>query len=112
MKNLLLIIAVLFIGNSFAQELKKVEEVVIQTSAECGDCKKRIETKLNYMKGVRFAELDVPSMKLTVSYSTKKISLDEIKTAISDLGYDADDKKANEAAQNALPLCCQPNGHK
>ena len=112
MKNLLLIIAVLFIGNSFAQELKKVEEVVIQTSAECGDCKKRIETELNYMKGIRFAELDVPSMKLTVSYTTKKISLEQIKTAISELGYHADDKKANETAQKALPLCCQPNGHK
>ncbi|MCO5259772.1 MAG: cation transporter [Crocinitomicaceae bacterium] len=112
MKNIVVIFAMLFIGNSFAQELKKVEEVTIHTSAECNDCKKRLEDKLNYTKGIRFAELDVPSMNLTVSYTTKKIDLTKIKTIISELGYDADDVKANEAAQKALPACCQPNGHK
>ncbi|MEZ4889171.1 MAG: cation transporter [Crocinitomicaceae bacterium] len=112
MKNLLVAFALLFIGNSFAQELKKVEEVVIQTSAECNDCKVRLEDKLNYTKGIRFADLDVPSMKLTVSYTTKKIDLATIKQIISELGYDADDVKANPAAQKALPACCQPHGHK
>jgi len=28
----------------------------IQTSAQCGDCKERIEGKLNYTKGIKFAE--------------------------------------------------------
>jgi mercuric ion binding protein len=40
-------------GLTFGQ--KKVEEAVIQTSAQCGDCKERIEGKLNYTKGVVFA---------------------------------------------------------
>lgn len=110
MKNIALIIALLFIGNGFAQENKKTQEMVILTSAECGTCKKILEEKLNYTKGIRFAELDVATKKLTVSYSTKKISADEIRKVISETGYDADDVPANPQSQNALPTCCQPGG--
>lgn len=110
MKNTLLIITLLFIGSGFAQENKKTAEIVIMTSAECGTCKKVLEGKLNYIKGIRFAELDVATKKLTVSYSTKKISADEIRKIISETGYDADDVPANASSQNALPACCQPGG--
>lgn len=110
MKNTLLIIALLFIGNGFAQENKKTAEIVIMTSAECGTCKKVLEEKLNYTKGIRFAELDVATKKLTVAYSTKKISADEIRKIISETGYDADDVPANVGSQQSLPTCCQPGG--
>jgi len=98
---------------SFSQEKKaKYETVVIQTSAECGDCKERIEEGLNYTKGVKFAELDLESKKVTIKYMPSKISLNEIKTKINDIGYDADDMKAAEEKVKKLPLCCQPGGMK
>ena len=96
-----------------AQETKKENkpgDVYIQTSAECGSCKKRIEEKLNYTKGVRFAELDLRDKVLHVKFSTKKISLEEIKNILSETGYDADDVKANPKAVKELPACCQPGG--
>lgn len=86
------------------------ETVSIQTNAECGMCKEKIEGKLNYEKGIVFAELDVPSKVLTVKYKKEHISLDQIRIIISELGYDADDVKANKNAQNNLPACCKPGG--
>lgn len=105
-------IALLFIGNSWAQDTKKVQEIVVLTSAECGSCKKILEDKLNYTKGVRFAELDVATKKLKISYSPKKINADELRKVISDTGYDADDVPANTQSQQSLPACCQPGGMK
>lgn len=90
----------------------KTETVVIKTSAECGECKERIESKLNYTKGISFADLNYETQELTVKFKPEVISLLEIKTIVSELGYDADDVKANPTAQKALPACCQPNGMK
>jgi copper chaperone CopZ len=84
----------------------------ISTNAECGMCKEKIEGKLNYEKGIVFAELDVPSKVVTVKYKKDVISQDEIRKIISELGYDADEVKANESAQNNLPACCKPGGMK
>ena len=90
----------------------KTQTVVIKTSAECGDCKERVESKLNYTKGISFAELNYEKQELTVKFKTDKISLDEIRKIVSELGYDADEVKANTKAQKELPACCQPGGMK
>ncbi|TNF49834.1 MAG: MerP protein [Bacteroidetes bacterium] len=114
MKNaMFLLMLVMFTFNTSAQEKKsKYETVMIQTSAECGDCKDRLEDLMNYTKGVSFAELDLETKKLTVKFKTSKITLAEIKTKISELGYDADEVKAIPEAVKKLPACCQPGGMK
>jgi periplasmic mercuric ion binding protein len=112
-KGLFLLFALMFLQTANAQEKKsKLETVIIQTSAECGDCEDRIEEMLNYTKGIKFSELDLETKKLTVKYATKKISLAEIKTKLSELGYDADEVKSNPESVKKLPLCCQPGGMK
>lgn len=114
MKNVVMIVfAVMFVQFANAQEKKaKYETVVIQTSAECGDCQERIANMLNYTKGVKFSELDIESKKLTVKFQPAKISLETIKQNLVELGYDADEMKANPEAQQKLPSCCQPGGMK
>jgi copper chaperone CopZ len=108
MKMYFLSLVILFIcGISFSQ---KAETSVIQTSAQCNDCIDRIEGKLNYTKGVKFAELDMENKKVTVKYSTKKISLQKIKEIIAAIGYDADEVKAKKEDVLKLPKCCQPGG--
>ena len=73
MKKYFLSIIILFIcGISFSQ---KAETSVIQTSAQCNDCKERIEGKLNYTKGIKFAELDMETKKVTVKKSRKRLLL-------------------------------------
>ncbi len=108
MKNIIMLTFVLFTLTAFGQ--KKAEKVVLQTSAECQSCKERLETKLNYTKGVRFAELDVPSKMLTVEFNSNKISIKEVKEIVVALGYDVDDLKANPEAYEALPACCKVGG--
>ena|SRR5690554_4854334 len=83
----------------------------IQTNAQCGDCKERLEDKLNYETGVIYASLDMDTKIIEVKYNSKKTSLEKIKNTIAEVGYDADDVKAEKAAQSALPTCCQPGGH-
>ena len=65
MKNLLFILTLTFAGIISAQETT-TGEVKIQTSAECGSCKTRLEDVLNYTKGVKFAELNLEDKKVTV----------------------------------------------
>lgn len=111
MKTIVLSILFVFLGvNAFSQKKGKVETVVIQTSAECEQCEERIEDGLNYTKGVKYAELDLTTMKLTVKYRPSQISLEDIKKKISSLGYDADEVKADPKALNELPACCKPGG--
>jgi copper chaperone CopZ len=114
MKNVLFaVFVILFTQVATAQEKKaKFETALIQTSAECGDCKERIEGLLNYTKGVKFSELDVESKKLTVKFQPAKITLETIKQKLVELGYDADEMNANPEAQKSLPSCCQPSGMK
>lgn len=113
MKKVIILFVLAFIANGVsAQELKKVEEVSIQTSAKCFDCKGRIEDALNYLKGVKFAELDNETKIVTVRYKTKKVNLDEIKAEIAAAGYDADEVKALDTAVEKLPACCKPSVEK
>ncbi|HEU4716876.1 MAG TPA: heavy metal-associated domain-containing protein [Bacteroidia bacterium] len=79
--------------------------VKIKTSAECDMCKKRIEQEVSKMKGVKKATLDLDTKILTVEYNPKKTSPDKIRKAISDIGYDADDVKANNRASHELQHC-------
>ena len=112
-KILFFMFAVLVMQNANAQEKKsKLETVIIQTSAECGQCKDRIEEGLNYTKGIKFAELDLETKKVTVKFSPKKINLIAVKEKINSIGYDADEQKAKIEIVKKLPLCCQPGGMK
>ena len=112
MKKLLLIMmGICMLSNVFAQnEQKNTEIVIIQTSAVCEDCKERIESTLNYLKGVVYAELDLKTKKVTVKYKTAKLTTTEIKQKIAEIGYDADEVKATENGLTKLPKCCMPGG--
>ena len=110
MKAFLTIAMIMFIGMSYGQKTTKVRIAKIQTSAECGSCKTRIENKLNYISGIKFAELNLDDKKVTVKYTTEKIKLEEIKKIISETGYDADEVKAIPEAIEKLPACCKPGG--
>jgi len=111
MKQYLTLIAILtIVGTSWGQKTPKTQTIVIHTSAECEQCEERLESGLNYTKGVVFAELDLTSQNVTVKYSSKKTSPEQLREVINNLGYDADETKANAAALNKLPSCCKPGG--
>ncbi|MBL0343565.1 MAG: heavy-metal-associated domain-containing protein [Bacteroidetes bacterium] len=88
------------------------QEIVIQTAAQCGECKTNIEKALMAENGVRFAELDIETKKAKVVYNPKKISPEKLRTVISMIGYDADDVPADSAAVLKLNPCCTKEGHR
>ncbi|MGV3461460.1 MAG: heavy-metal-associated domain-containing protein [Flavobacterium sp.] len=95
-----------------AQEKKTIQTAVIKTSIYCDHCK-ACETcgprfnQLLKQKGVQMVTLDEKAMTLKVTYNSKKTDLVTIKKAISKLGYDADDVKADKDAYAALDGCCK-----
>lgn len=108
LKNIIIItVFALFTGKAFAQS----DTLKIKTSSQCEDCKQRIENKLNFTKGVKSALLDLNTKEVTVIYDKEKTNPDAIRTAITKVGYDADNMHANEKAYKKLPKCCQKGGH-
>lgn len=91
---------------TFGQE-KKEETIKIKTSVVCSMCKEKIESNMIYEKGVREVVLDVKSKICTITYKTSKTDALKLKTAITKLGYDADELKADEKAYAKLPACCK-----
>jgi len=119
MKSIKLILAVLFISFSLAgvaqeEEKKKGKEIKvleIKTSSQCEICKERIEKNMAYEKGVKFVELDVETKILTLKYREDKTTPEQLRKAVSKIGYDADDVEADPVAYEKLPACCQKGGH-
>lgn len=108
MKKAIAVIVFLFAGATFtfAQDGKEAK-AQIKTSAVCKMCKATIEKYLAYEKGVKSANLDVPSKVVTVTYNPKKTDLTKIKQAINKSGYDADELPADAKAYEGLEECCK-----
>ena len=85
----------------------KISEIKIKTTAQCSQCKERIETALAFEKGINSSDLDLETKILTVVYKTGKTTDVKIRTAVAKLGYDADDVKKDEKAYKNLPGCCK-----
>lgn len=73
----------------------------------CEDCKTRIETYLKRHDGLTYVLVNWRQKNVTVKYLTDRINIEEIKTAISNCGYDADDIPAFEDAYKRLPKTCK-----
>ena len=92
---------------TYAQTTKSVTEVKIKTSAQCGMCKDRIEQNIAYEKGVKDVVLNSDNKVVTIKYNSNKTNPEKLKQALSKLGYDADEVKADQKAYKALPSCCK-----
>ena len=106
MKKIIIIFFSFLTVNVWAQK----ETIEILTSAPCADmpcCKEIIEEEMQFTKGVTAVELDTESKILTVTFKTKKTNPAKLRKAISSIGYNADDVKADMKAHDKLPLCCQ-----
>lgn len=108
MKKLLVIISFMAFGLDAHAQTEKVE---IKTSAICGMCKNTIERDMAFEKGVSIAELDLETKVLTVEYNSKKTNPDKIRTRITKIGYNADDKQRDPKAYEKLPDCCKDGAH-
>jgi mercuric ion binding protein len=96
-----------FVTLSFAQQ-KAVEKVVIKTpTVQCEQCKERIESYLKREPGISAVKVDFKKKTTTITYLTDRNNIEQLKTAIANAGYDADDVSADGDAYKKLPKCCK-----
>jgi len=111
MKKLkLLALLTLVIGTvASAQGTKKaVQTVTIKTpTVQCESCKKRIESYMMREDGVQKVVVDYKRKTTKVTFVSDRTNIENIKTAIANVGYDADDVTANEESYKKLPTCCK-----
>jgi copper chaperone CopZ len=89
-------------------QVKASQTVKIKTpTIGCDDCKTRIETYLKRYDGVTSVQVNWHQKITTVKYLTDRTNIEEIKTAIANCGYDADDIPATEDAYKRLPKTCK-----
>lgn len=108
-KLLLLLVAVAGISAlSFGQAKKGLQTVTIKTpSVQCESCKERIESYLKREEGVKTAVVDIKKKTVKVSFYSERTNIENVKTAIANAGYDADDVTADAEAYKKLPTCCK-----
>lgn len=89
-------------------QVKSVQTVKISTpTVQCESCKKRIETYVKKYDGIASINVNVKRKETTVKYVTDRINEEEIKTAIANAGYDANEITANPDSYKRLPECCK-----
>ena len=111
MKNLLMLALVIAgtVSTGFSQTAKKgLQTVTINTpTVQCQMCKQRIEKYMIREDGVTKVDVDYKRKKTKVTYYAERTNIENIKTAIANVGYDADDITANEETYQKLPKCCK-----
>lgn len=107
--RLLLVFMLAGIGTTMAQAKKgTLATVKISTpTVQCAMCKEAIERYFIQKEGVQSCKVDFKKKTATVKYYTDRTNVENIKTAIANVGYDADDVTANEDSYKKLPTCCK-----
>ena len=110
MKNrifiLVIFFSVLMIGCNNASE-----EMVINTpTIQCGMCQKIIEVGLAMVDGVSNPRVDLKTKKTILLHDPEKTNKKSIEKIVSELGYQANDLKANPDSYADLPACCKIGG--
>lgn len=109
MKKLFLLgIMIAGIFSASHAQTKAVQTVKIKTpTVQCESCKKRIEGYLKREDGVQKVNVDYRKKMTTVTFVADRTNVENIKTAIANSGYDADDVTAEPDAYKKLPSCCK-----
>ena len=93
---------------SFAQQQKVSGKAVIKTpTVLCDKCKDRVEFFIAREYGMTSIKVNTKQKTTTVTWLNDRTTLENIKVAIANLGFDADDIEAEESAYKRLPKECK-----
>lgn len=115
MRYLFTFLLIAFASVSQAQQKKPITLKISTPNALCAQCKTRIEEYLKDEDGVVKVVVNPQGKYTTVMYLADRTNPENIRTAIANVGYDADEIKANEDSYKALPKTCkkpEDGGHK
>jgi copper chaperone CopZ len=114
MKKMFVLPVFLLIAAGVQAQEKKPEWATIKIpQLKCWVCKERLEQYLTREKGpnndagIMRWQVNMNAGTLRVQYIPSRISLDYIKTAINNAGFDADSTRATEDSYKMLPPICK-----
>jgi len=112
MKTLLsgIVVMALMSASSFAQPKAIVKAVIKTPGVQCEACKTRIENHLLHEEGISSVKADYRKHTVAVAWYSDRTNIENIKTALANMGYDADDVTAEPDAYKRLPVTCQHIG--
>ena len=93
--------------SSFAQQKVVLKKVIKTPNVQYEACKTRIENHLIHEDGISSVKADYKKHTVTVVWYTDRTNIENIKTALANMGYDADDVTADPGAYKRLPVTCQ-----
>ncbi len=104
----LLLLSVLLVGCMNQQGLETA--TVKATSMVCETCAKNVKDAVFAVEGVKSVDVDMKEKVVTVKYVPSQTNLETLERAVTDAGYDANDKKRDQAAYDKLDACCKIDG--
>ena len=107
MKTLL---SVFFLAATISVSAQYKKPVVVQIKtpqAQCAECKDMIEKFMKVEEGVAKVVVDIRKKITTITYLSDPTNIENIRAAINNIGFDADDEKANEEQYKRLAICCK-----
>lgn len=105
MKTIIILITSLIFSIKI-QAQSTIVTSTISVKGNCGECKERIENAAD-IKGVKNDVWNEDTKILTVTYDTKKVTLEQIEKAVAKAGHETAGQKSDDKAYNALPSCCK-----
>lgn len=99
-----------FVLVSRSQVVRKgaIETATIKVpTVQCQECKDRIEKYVSREEGIQKINVDYKRKIAKVTYLWDRTNVENVKAAIANAGYDADDVTADVEAYNKLPTCCK-----
>jgi periplasmic mercuric ion binding protein len=110
MKKFTCIFLVVFglLTTSFAQRKVSDKAVIsIPDLQPCDECIEKLQLVLTREEGVTGITINAKKKIITATWLTDRTNKENIKVAIANLGYRADDIEAEETAYKKLPKCCK-----
>src|SRR6266849_2616630 len=101
-----LLIALMFIACQKKEQ--QLETVTVKAGTMvCGKCAKTISKAVYAVEGVKDVNVDVDKKIVEVKFVPLQTNLAMVERAITDAGYDANDKTRNAEAYQKLDECCK-----
>ncbi|MBL7727973.1 MAG: heavy-metal-associated domain-containing protein [Dinghuibacter sp.] len=98
----------LMTGSASAQSARAQKATISLPTIMCEKCKSTIENSVwKQVEGVQFIEVNIKRKNAKVTFLPDRISLDNIKLFIADLGYKADNEEPDPEAIKLLSKECK-----
>ena len=111
MKYFLVFLLVAFLFAGCQKQQPELQTATIKASSMvCGTCAKNIEKAVYHVDGVKEVNVDVKTKMVEVKFIPLQTNVETIEMAISDAGYDANNRKRNPEAYEKLDACCKIDG--